>query len=74
MRKYYFKAEQVKIERRELLALLPVAPWIAAIPSRAAQAQRAALHLLSGDDLERLRQDFNASRSKVRFLYLLSPT
>jgi len=32
------------------------------------------LHLLEGEDLARLRLDFNASRSKVRLLALLSPT
>ncbi len=32
------------------------------------------LHTLKGDDIDRLRLDFNASRSKVRLLFLLSPT
>ncbi len=32
------------------------------------------LHVLSADNVERLRLDFNASRNKVRLLFLLSPT
>lgn len=32
------------------------------------------LHILQPDNIERLRLDFNSSRSKVRLLFMLSPT
>ncbi len=32
------------------------------------------LHILPQNDIDRLRLDFNASRMKVRLLFLLSPT
>jgi hypothetical protein len=32
------------------------------------------LHILQADNYERLRLDFNASRSKVRLVFMLSPT
>jgi len=46
---------------------------IPALPGRAAGAADP-LYILPGDSLDRLRLDFNASRSKVRLLVLLSPT
>jgi hypothetical protein len=32
------------------------------------------LYILPADNIERLRLDFNASRSKVRLVFMLSPT
>ncbi len=32
------------------------------------------LHVLPGKNIDRLRLDFNASRSKVRLVFMLSPT
>jgi hypothetical protein len=32
------------------------------------------LHILQPDNIDRLRLDFNASRSKVRLVFMLSPT
>jgi hypothetical protein len=32
------------------------------------------LHVLQPDNIDRLRLDFNASRSKVRLVFMLSPT
>ena len=58
-------------ERRSLLAALPAA--VLAF-REAAIGKDNPLHVLSADDVERLRLDFNASRNKVRLLLLLSPT
>jgi hypothetical protein len=41
---------------------------------RLPQAAEDQLHILPADTIERLRQDFNASRSKVRLVFMLSPT
>ncbi len=62
-----------RIERRSFLAALPAAALAAAVVAQAAPEDNP-LHVLAADDLERLRLDFNASRSKVRLLLLLSPT
>jgi hypothetical protein len=59
--------------RRWFLALLPGAFISVALAARA-QTPEDTLHVLKGDNIERLRLDFNASRSKVRLLFLLSPT
>jgi hypothetical protein len=32
------------------------------------------LHMLEANNIERLRLDFNASHSKVRLVFMLSPT
>ncbi len=32
------------------------------------------IHILPPDNIDRLRLDFNASRSKVRLVFMLSPT
>ena len=32
------------------------------------------LHILQPNNIDRLRLDFNASRSKVRLVFMLSPT
>jgi len=59
------------IERRRFLARLPGAFLAAAARPLTAEEP---LHVLSGGDIQRLRLDFNASRSQVRLLFLLSPT
>jgi hypothetical protein len=41
---------------------------------RLPQAAEDQIHILPADNIERLRQDFNASRSKVRLVFMLSPT
>lgn len=60
--------------RREFLAILPVAVFSTVAAVSRAIAAEDVLHALKGEDLERLRLDFNASRSKVRLLLILSPT
>jgi hypothetical protein len=58
--------------RRFLLAAASgIAAPAAALRAASPQEQ---LHILKGDDIERLRLDFNASRSRVRLLMFLSPT
>ena len=59
--------------RRWFLALLPGA-FSSVIRTTRAQTSEDTLHVLEGDDVERLRLDFNASHNKVRLLFLLSPT
>jgi hypothetical protein len=59
--------------RRWFLALLSGA-FVSLARAARAQTPEDSLHVLKGNDIERLRLDFNASRSKVRLLFLLSPT
>ncbi len=59
------------LSRREMLTALPILSLAGAVRLLAADNP---LHVLKADDIERLRMDFNASRSKVRLLFLLSPT
>ncbi len=61
------------LSRREILAALPAALLSLAGSARLPAADNP-LHVLKADGIERLRMDFNASRSKVRLLFLLSPT
>ncbi len=60
--------------RRELLSLIPASCFSILSPFFRALASDDTLHVLKPGDIERLRLDFNASRSKVRLLLLLSPT
>ena len=60
-----------QIERRNFLSRLPGSFVAAAAYPLTAEEP---LHVLNGTDFRRLRLDFNASRSKVRILLLLSPT
>ncbi len=60
--------------RRDLLAFLPSALLSTLATGFRGMSAEEALHALKGDNLDRLRLDFNASRSKVRLLFLLSPT
>jgi hypothetical protein len=64
----------MRVARRELLTLLPLS-FLSALQrqGRAASADDS-MHILKPGDVERLRMDFNASRSKVRLFLLLSPT
>ncbi len=62
-----------KFARRRFLAAWPGAFWAIAGNSRVS-ADDNPLHVLPDDKVDRLRLDFNASRSKVRLLFLLSPT
>lgn len=58
--------------RRRFLAALPVV--ITGCFSARGQGDENTLHVLAGDNIDRLRLDFNASHGKPRFLLLLSPT
>ena len=60
--------------RREFFTLMPGAVLSTLSIYRACIGDDDSLHLLKPGDIERLRMDFNASRSKVRLLFLLSPT
>jgi len=62
-----------RFARRSFLAALPASVFAAA-RAVGATADDNPLHVLTANDIERLRLDFNASRSKVRLLLLLSPT
>ncbi len=62
------------LNRRELLAAMPATLLSVFTIRRAGAADDDSLHLLKPGNIERLRMDFNASRSKVRLLFLLSPT
>ena len=64
----------MSLNRRELLAAMSGAALSVFPICRAGTADDDSLHLLKPGDIERLRMDFNASRSKVRLLFLLSPT
>ncbi len=64
---------RMRLERRDFLAAMPATVLALAGTARAA-AEDNPLHVLKAGDIERLRLDFNASRSKVRLLFLLSPT
>ena len=55
------------LRRREFLS------GVAGIPLALLQ-DSPTMHVLQGDNLERLRMDFNTSRGKVRLLFVLSPT
>jgi hypothetical protein len=60
--------------RRRVRKFLPAVFFAACallLPARTAEDN---LHILPVDSIERLRLDFNASRSKVRLVFMLSPT
>ncbi len=61
----------MRFERRSFLALMSAS--VLAL-RETALGEDNPLHVLSADNVERLRLDFNASRNKVRLLFLLSPT
>lgn len=62
---------KVPINRRIFLAALTGGVAASALRSAAAPQE---IHILKQGDTERLRLDFNAYRSKVRLLAILSPT
>jgi hypothetical protein len=62
-----------KTARRSFLQYLPGALLTLGTAARG-RAAEVPLHVLKANDIQRLRLDFNASRSKVRLLFLLSPT
>jgi hypothetical protein len=64
----------VKLERRELFALIPGSSLLGLSFAWRSFAAEDPIHILRSGDVERLRMDFNASRNKIRLFLLLSPT
>jgi len=62
------------LERRDFLKALLGLLLTPAVICLGTPAAEDTLHILRRDDVERLRLDFNASRDKVRLLFMLSPT
>jgi len=62
------------LERRDFLKALPGFLLAPAVICHGTPVAEDTLHILRQDDVERLRLDFNASRDKVRLLFMLSPT
>lgn len=61
------------MNRKEFLLKL-FAACVATTGTRSLPATEDILHILPPDNLDRLKLDFNASRNKVRLMFLLSPT
>jgi hypothetical protein len=72
-RRMRIEESKVPINRRIFLAALTGGVAASASALRVAAAPQE-LHILKQNDTERLRLDFNANRSKVRLLAILSPT
>ena len=60
-----------EMDRRTFLTALALAGAPLSLPAPASEGD---LQVLKQDDTERLRLDFNANRSKVRVVPVLSPT
>ena len=65
---------RMRLERLDRRTFLGAVASAAGITVPAAAAADTTLHVLPEDNYERLRMDFNASRTKVRMLFVLSPT
>jgi hypothetical protein len=61
------------LSRLSLLAGALLFTLFTILLARSGDAQDS-LHILPPDSIERLRLDFNASRDKVRLVFMLSPT
>lgn len=61
-----------RLSRRDMLAALPALACACRLVSELHAAET--LYELKRDDLERLKLDFNANRSKTRLVFVLSPT
>jgi hypothetical protein len=68
------KRKAPEMNRKEFLTKLPVVALTAAAAHRPPCLADDNLHVLPPDNLDRLKLDFNASRIKVRLLFILSPT
>ena len=62
------------MNRKEFLKRLPAVALAATVAYTPHSLAGDNLHVLPQDNLDRLRLDFNASRIKVRLLFILSPT
>jgi hypothetical protein len=66
-------SEVIRMNRKEFLYRMRRLLLAAAAIPKSLGADDS-LHILPQNSIERLRLDFNASRTKVRLLFLLSPT
>ena len=59
---------------RRLLTFLGIAVASLSVLPVVSRSSEDNLHVLQPGNIDRLRLDFNASRSKVRLVFMLSPT